>query len=52
MGKLDPLLIILFLVWWSCEEQNITSIDEQDIVSTTVTLWERVYLIETTDTLY
>ena len=52
MEKLYPLLIILFLVWWSCEEQNITPTDEQDIVSTTVTLWERVYLIETTDILY
>ena len=52
MGKLYPLLIILFLVCWNCEEQNITPTDEQDIISTTVTLWEQVYLIETTDTLY
>ena len=51
MGELYPLLIILFSVCWSCGEQNITTIDEQDNISTTVTLWARVYLIETTDTL-
>ena len=45
MKKLYPLLSVLFLIYWGCE-------DEKDTTPTEVTLWGVVYSVEDTDTLY
>ena len=44
MKKLYPLLSVLFLIYWGCEE-------EQDTTPTEVTLWGEVYSVEDTDSL-
>ena len=44
MKNLYPLLSVLFLIYWGCEE-------EQDTTPTEVTLWGVVYSVEDTDTL-
>ena len=41
MKKLYPLLSVLFLIYWGCE-------DEQDTTPTEVTLWGVVYSVEET----
>ena len=43
MKKLYPLLSVLFLIYWSCEEQDTTP--------TEVTLWGVVYSVENTKNL-
>ena len=43
MIKLFPLLSVLFLIYWGCEEQ--------DTIPTELTLWEIDYSIEETDSL-
>ena len=49
MKKLYPLLSVLFLIFWGCEEEQP---EEVDTHPTEVTLWGVVYSIEDTDTLY
>ena len=44
MKKPYPLLSVLFLIYWGCE-------DEQDTTPTEVTLWGVVYSVEDTDSL-
>ena len=44
MKKLYPLLPVLFLIYWGCEDK--------DTPPTEVTLWGEVYSVEDTDTLY
>ena len=41
MKKLYPLLSVLFLIYWGCEEV-------QDTTQTEVTLWGKVYIVENT----
>ena len=43
MKKLYPLLSVLFLIYWGCEDKDTTP--------TEVTLWGEVYSVEDTDTL-
>jgi len=44
MKKLYPLLSVLFLIYWGCEDKDTTP--------TEVTLWGEVYSVEDTETLY
>ena len=44
MRKLYPLLSVLFLIYWGCE-------DEKDTTPTEVTLWGEVYSVENTNSL-
>ena len=46
MKKLYPLLCVLFVIYWSCQEEQ-----EVDTTPTEVTLWGEVYSVEDTDTL-
>ena len=46
MKKLYPLLSVLFLIYWGCEEEQ-----EEDTTPTEVTLWGVVYSVEDTDSL-
>ena len=46
MKKLYPLLSVLFLIYWGCEEPK-----EDETTPTEVTLWGVVYSVEDTDTL-
>ena len=48
MKKLYPLLCVLFLIFWGCEEEQP---EEVDTHPTEVTLWGVVYSVEDTDTL-
>ena len=46
MKKLYPLLSVLFLIYWGCEEPK-----EEETTPTEVTLWGVVYSVEDTDSL-
>ena len=46
MKKLYPLLSVLFLIYWGCEDSK-----EEETTPTEVTLWGVVYSVEDTDTL-
>ena len=46
MKKLYPLLSVLFLIYWGCEDPK-----EEETTPTEVTLWGVVYSVEDTDTL-
>ena len=46
MKKLYPLLCVLFVIYWSCQEEQ-----EVDTTPTEVTLWGEVYSVEDTDSL-
>ena len=46
MKKLHPLLPVLFLIYWGCED-----IKKEDNIPTEVTLWGVVYSVEDTDSL-
>ena len=48
MKKLYPLLSVLFLIYWGCDDPK----EEVDDTPTEVTLWGEVYSVEDTDTLY
>ena len=48
MKKLYPLLSVLFLIFWGCEEEQP---EEVDTHPTEVTLWGVVYSVEDTDSL-
>ena len=48
MKKLYPLLSLLFLIYWGCDDPK----EEVDDTPTEVTLWGEVYSVEDTDTLY
>ena len=43
MKKLYPLLCVLFVIYWSCQEEQ-----EVDTTPTEVTLWGEVYSVEDT----
>ena len=43
MKKLYPLLSVLFLIYWGCEDPK-----EEEVTSTEVTLWGVVYSVENT----
>ena len=45
MKKLYPLLSVLFLIYWGCEEEQP---EEVDTTPTEVTLWGETYSIENT----
>ena len=47
MKKLYPLLSVLFLIYWGCENPK-----EEENTPTEVTLWGEVYSVENTDTIY
>ena len=47
MKKLYPLLSVLFLIYWGCDDPK-----EEDTTPTEVTLWGVVYSVEDTDSLY
>ena len=49
MKKLFPLLSVLFLIYWGCEEEQP---EEVDTTPTEVTLWGVTYSVEDTDTLF
>ena len=49
MKKLYPLLSVLFLIYWGCEEEQP---EEVDTTPTEVTLWGVTYSVEDTDTLF
>ena len=46
MKRLYPLLFILFLIYWSCDDPK-----EEETTPTEVTLWGEVYSVEDTDSL-
>ena len=46
MKKLYPLLSVLFLIYWGCDDPK-----EEETTPTEVTLWGVVYSVEDTDTL-
>ena len=46
MKKLYPLLSVLFLIYWGCED-----LKEEEVTPTEVTLWGVVYSVEDTDSL-
>ena len=48
MKKLYPLLSVLFLIYWGCEEEQP---EEVDTTPTEVTLWGVTYSVEDTDSL-
>ena len=48
MKKLYPLLSVLFLIYWGCEEKQT---EEVDTTTTEVTLWGVTYSVEDTDSL-
>ena len=47
MKKLYPLLSVLFLIYWGCDDPK-----EEETTPTEVTLWGVVYSVEDTDSLY
>ena len=47
MKKLYPLLSLLFLIYWGCDDPK----EEVDDTPTEVTLWGEVYSVEDTDSL-
>ena len=52
MKKLYPLLSVLFLIYWGCEDKTDDNTPEVvDDTPTEVTLWGVVYSVEDTDTL-
>ena len=52
MKKLYPLLSVLFLIYWGCEDETDDNTPEVvDDTPTEVTLWGVVYSVEDTDTL-
>jgi len=52
MKKLYPLLCVLFLIYWGCEDKTDDNTPEEvDDTPTEVTLWGVVYSVEDTDTL-
>jgi len=53
MKKLYPLLCVLFLIYWGCEEKTDDNTPEEvDDTPTEVTLWEVVYSVENTTELF
>jgi Leucine-rich repeat (LRR) protein len=53
MKKLYPLLSVLFLIYWGCEDKTDDNTPEVvDDTPTEVTLWGEVFSVEDTDTLY
>ena len=52
MKKLYPLLSVLFLIYWGCEDKKDDNTPEEvEDTPTEVTLWGVVYSVEDTDTL-